>query len=120
MRPTGQLETVHTTTMSGTINRPERFELFELADGEEKCEFRSAMHFLLHCFIVSWSVCFREACNNALEISKFKFVFDNYSIALSRRLTYTKDSKMPDAATCCIKKEDHTLGNLLRMYAYLC
>lgn len=31
-----------------------------------------------------------------------------------RRVTYTKDSKRPNAGTFVFAKEDHTLGNLLR------
>jgi DNA-directed RNA polymerase II subunit RPB11 len=32
-----------------------------------------------------------------------------------RRVTYTKDSKRPNAGTFVFAKEDHTLGNLLRV-----
>jgi DNA-directed RNA polymerase II subunit RPB11 len=32
-----------------------------------------------------------------------------------RRVTYTKDSKRPNAGTFVFGKEDHTLGNLLRI-----
>jgi DNA-directed RNA polymerase II subunit RPB11 len=32
-----------------------------------------------------------------------------------KRLTYTKDSKRPNAGTFILAKEDHTLGNLIRI-----
>lgn len=32
------------------------------------------------------------------------------------RLIYEKDSKLPNAATFVLGKEDHTIGNLMRMY----
>jgi DNA-directed RNA polymerase II subunit RPB11 len=32
-----------------------------------------------------------------------------------RKVTMTKDTKIPNAATFSIQKEDHTLANLLRM-----
>ena len=32
-----------------------------------------------------------------------------------RRVTYSKDTKIPNAGTFTINKEDHTVGNLLRM-----
>ncbi len=35
--------------------------------------------------------------------------------ARPQRVTYTKDSKRPNAGTFVFGKEDHTLGNLLRM-----
>jgi len=33
----------------------------------------------------------------------------------AERLTYQPDSKKPNAGTFVMKKEDHTIGNLLRM-----
>ncbi|KAI9139271.1 DNA-directed RNA polymerase II subunit RPB11-b1-like protein [Paraphysoderma sedebokerense] len=33
----------------------------------------------------------------------------------SKKVTITKDTRMPNAATIEIQKEDHTLGNMLRM-----
>lgn len=33
----------------------------------------------------------------------------------SRRVSVTKDTKIPNAATLIIEREDHTLGNALRM-----
>lgn len=32
-----------------------------------------------------------------------------------RRMVYTKDSKKPNAGTFVLAKEDHTIGNLMRM-----
>jgi DNA-directed RNA polymerase subunit L len=34
---------------------------------------------------------------------------------IPKRLTYTKDSKKPNAGTFILSKQDHTLGNLLRV-----
>ena len=31
------------------------------------------------------------------------------------KLTYAKDPKIPNAALCRINREDHTVGNVLRM-----
>ena len=31
------------------------------------------------------------------------------------KLTYAKDAKIPNAALCRINREDHTVGNVLRM-----
>lgn len=38
-----------------------------------------------------------------------------YTTLPTRRLAYTPDTKIPHAGTFEIIKEDHTLGNLLRM-----
>jgi len=32
-----------------------------------------------------------------------------------KKITTIKDTKIPNAATFVVKKEDHTVGNLLRM-----
>jgi len=39
-------------------------------------------------------------------------------VKCSFRVTYTKDTKIPNAGTYVILKEDHTLGNLIRMQLY--
>merc|ERR1719240_725528 len=41
---------------------------------------------------------------------------DSYRLAEGeRRVLYAKDTKIPNAGTFTINKEDHTIGNLLRM-----
>ena len=37
----------------------------------------------------------------------------------ARRVTITPDTKVPNAATLVIEREDHTVGNLLRMQLLL-
>lgn len=39
----------------------------------------------------------------------------NYALGL-RRVEVTEDTKIPNAATIKIVKQDHTLGNMLRAY----
>jgi len=36
-----------------------------------------------------------------------------------QRVSFEKDTKIPNAVTFTIRKEDHTLGNLLRMYVFV-
>lgn len=36
-----------------------------------------------------------------------------------KRLTYQPDTRLPNAATFVLAKEDHTIGNLMRMYCTL-
>ena len=39
----------------------------------------------------------------------------------TRRITHEKDKKVPDAAKFVLEREDHTVGNLVRMWgALLC
>jgi len=44
-----------------------------------------------------------------IYILKFEIIFIKY------RLTITPDTKLPNAATFTLQKEDHTIGNMLRM-----
>lgn len=40
----------------------------------------------------------------------------HYAHINSHRLTLEKDTKVPNAATVVIQREDHTIGNLLSSY----
>ena len=46
-----------------------------------------------------------------------RFVLICYKFLLLFRVTYTKDTKVPNAGAFTVQKEDHTLGNIIRMYA---
>ena len=35
----------------------------------------------------------------------------------TRKLTFTRDTKVSNAGTFIVQQEDHTLGNIVRMYA---
>lgn len=53
------------------------------------------------------------------EVDEAAEAFDRASLGAlpqrPKRVTYTKDSKRPNAGTFVFGKEDHTLGNLLRV-----
>jgi hypothetical protein len=36
----------------------------------------------------------------------------------ARKLTYTRDTKVSNAGTFIVQQEDHTLGNIVRMYVH--
>lgn len=52
-----------------------------------------------------------KALKSIISISFF-FVL----IIVVFRVTYTKDTKVPNAGSFTVQKEDHTMGNIIRMY----
>ena len=74
------------------MNKPDDFDCWRLPDDEsvQKCGPMNPRR-------VREAVCSFAAC------------------AVSRRVTITPDTKVPNAATLVIEREDHTLGNMLRM-----
>lgn len=111
------------------MNAPPRWELFD-QEGEQKCATfhpvpalapsclpRPPMSTLRLCFIVRTpinqfrlilSLLNRSFAHTApFELSSLEFI--------STRVQFIADSKIPHAGTFTIMREDHTLGNLLRM-----
>jgi hypothetical protein len=68
----------------GGLNQPEPSESFLLGEGEKKL------------------------------LLSFHIVLNKKTYILIFRITFEMDTKVLSAATFTIKKEDHTLGNLLR------
>ena len=68
------------------MNAPPRFELFVLDEGEKPCV-------------------------DLLYFSKMLFL--TY-VSIPNRVEVMEDTKIPNAATIKVVKQDHTLGNLIR------
>lgn len=77
------------------MNAPPRYELFVLEDGEKSCVI----------FYTS------RSCN--VELSPLTIHF-----TLANSVEVIEDTKIPNAATIKIVKQDHTLGNLIRAYVH--
>jgi DNA-directed RNA polymerase II subunit RPB11 len=75
-------------------NAPDRYERFVVPEGQHK-----------------YDVCaFKLHCNHTSTVS-----LETSVLCVVRRISLEKDTKVTNAATFTLQREDHTVGNLVRM-----
>ena len=102
------------------MNKPDDFDCWRLPDDDsvQKCaaDTGHTKQRLVKKLRSSSSSSSRPPCNDALSTPNSYATPAHVSPAhAARRVTITPDTKVPNAATLVIEREDHTLGNILRM-----
>jgi len=94
-------------------NQPDRYERFVVPAGTKKCALASAPAPRPPAY--STSLVGLSAAVHAAAPSWHALSPPHALTALPRRVEYCLDTKMANAATFVIQREDHTVGNLIRM-----
>lgn len=87
------------------MNAPNRFELYTLGEGEKLYVYIRVLCPLVNLVVMKYS-CFLPLC-----------VFEIHKTTNRKRLDVQEDTKIPNAATFKIMKQDHTMANMIRAYA---
>ena len=97
------------------MNAPDRYERFVVPEGMKK-------------YAACWSR-YMLACYNIQGVVPAIGIADASVVILSSevvvfclwgfRVAYERDMKVMNAATFTVEREDHTVGNVIRMYAHL-
>lgn len=107
------------------MNAPDRYERFVVPEGMKK--YRACPFFLValfRCLLACLLVCLPperlRLVNRACDSLRRRFL--NYTsssslpfVVIVFRVTYERDMKVMNAATFTVEREDHTVGNVIRM-----